>query len=151
MSRSMSLYWPYSIAEADFLSCVSKLDGRVQDEKDLDVAFSSGNCHVWVYGVRGNLAGRFESASETVVERLGSPALSSITLNLSHEPEAATLALNVARELLCRWPGLMQCAMYKALTLQDVKRTLPSILGGCACIALDADPLISNTIANLGG
>jgi hypothetical protein len=151
MSRSILLYWPYTIEEATFLSCIRELGGTVQDEESLDVAFRCGDCHVWIYGARRNLAGRFESTSESTVERLGAPARLGVTLNLSHEPEAATLALEVARQFLHRWPGLVQCAMYQALTFQDVKRTLSAILSKCTCIALGAEPSISDIIDNLGG
>jgi hypothetical protein len=151
MSRSLSLYWSHSISEADFLACVSDIGGVVSDQQRLDVSFSSGDCYVWMYAVRDHLAGRFESPSPTVAVRLGEPVKMGVTLNLSHEQDAAIVALHVAREFLRRWPGRIACAVYTALGLDDAQRTLSAILGGAVCLAFVSEPSIAAMSGDLGG
>ncbi|WP_437950924.1 hypothetical protein WME98_09090 [Sorangium sp. So ce296] len=122
------MYFEERVEERDFECFMASIGGEVIDGDRLSVRFSAGRVHVWIYGARSTLRGVFERPEEGVVLRLRRKPESSVSLVLSSEIESGPLAVIVALQILRRWKGVVQLAVYSFVG-PDVENEMGKVSG----------------------
>jgi hypothetical protein len=156
MGRSILLYSSAAIEPGEFIRFVVEAGGRITDEEMIRGQISSGDCHVWLYMLRDQLAGRFEEPEEGVVTKLKAPVKACVDLQLSHHKGSGSLALEFSSRFVQRWPGVATCAAYDVLTAADVERLLEeprslSILSAEIKVLLSTPSNLAGMLDGLGG
>lgn len=126
MGRTVSLFFSETVPADELVRVAVDLGGQIQDEQCIDLGFSEGAAHVWIYDALSNLDDlREQPDGYNYPLPFGNPSKANLHMTLSHELESAALALKIAAGFLSRWPGVASFPLHTVLVRGDATDALP--------------------------
>jgi hypothetical protein len=158
MSQTLSLYSPETIDMEDLAKFVAEIGGFFFDDARADAGVSRDGCHVWIYGIPGALAGKFEEPEQAVTTRLGRPVKVRLDLQLSSASGSEVLALDIASAFTNSWPSAVaSAAVHRVMSSRELgsyafdRTQAPNAMGRGLDLMVTSLPPLSGAVIELGG